>query len=132
MTHLLDTNTFTAIVKGHPKALASFAKLDVQNIKLSVICLGEIEFGLSLNPVGELKLARIQVMLEDIEVLQFEPQVARTYGHIRADLQKRGQPIGSNDYWIAAHAMSLGATLVTNNVREFKRIKGLKVENWLQ
>ena len=96
-----------------------------------MICLGEIEFGLSLNPVGELKLARIQVMLEDIEVLQLDSLVARTYGHIRADLQKRGEPIGSNDYWIAAHALSLGATLVTNNVREFKRIKGLKVDNWV-
>jgi tRNA(fMet)-specific endonuclease VapC len=131
MIHLLDTNTFTAIIKGHPQALAAFAKLDIQQIKLSVINFGEIEYGLKLNPVGNLKLARIQALLEDVEVLALDKQVAAIYGQIRADLQKRGEPIGSNDFWIAAHAISLGATLVTNNVREFKRIKGLKVENWL-
>ena len=131
MIHLLDTNTFTAIIKGHPKALAAFVKLDIKKIKLSVINLGEIEFGLKHNPVGSLKLARIQSLLEDIEVLALDKQSALIYGEIRADQQKKGEPIGSNDFWIAAHAMSLGATLVTNNVREFKRIKGLKVDNWL-
>lgn len=131
MIHLLDTNTFTAIVKGHPKALAAFVKLDIKNIKLSVINLGEIEFGLNNNPVGQLKLSRIRALLGDIEVLPLGAQVTSIYGQIRADQQKKGEPIGANDFWIAAHAMSLGATLVTNNVREFKRIKGLKVENWL-
>lgn len=131
MIHLLDTNTFTAIIKGHPKALAAFAKLDIKQIKLSVINFGEIEYGLKLNPVGDLKLARIQSLLEDVEVLVLDKQAAAIYGEIRADLQKRGEPIGANDFWIAAHAMSVSATLVTNNVREFKRIKGLKVENWV-
>ncbi|NJS35869.1 MAG: type II toxin-antitoxin system VapC family toxin [Brachymonas sp.] len=131
MIHLLDTNTFTAIVKGHPKALAAFAKLDIKNIKLSAIHLGEIEYGLTLNPVGSLKLARIKALLQDIEVLALDTPSALIYGQIRTDLQKRGEPIGANDFWIAAHALSLGATLVTNNVREFKRVKGLKVENWL-
>ncbi len=131
MIHLLDTNTFTAIIKGHPKALAAFVKLDIKNIKLSVINLGEIEFGLKHNPVGSLKLARIQSLLEDVEVLALDQQSALIYGEIRADQQKKGEPIGSNDFWIAAHALSLGATLVTNNVREFKRVKGLKVENWI-
>jgi tRNA(fMet)-specific endonuclease VapC len=131
MIHLLDTNTFTAIIKGHPKALAAFVKLDIKNIKLSVINLGEIEYGLKHNPVGSLKLARIQSLLEDIEVLTLDKQSAHHYGEIRAEQQKKGEPIGSNDFWVAAHALSLGATLVTNNVREFKRVKGLKVENWV-
>jgi tRNA(fMet)-specific endonuclease VapC len=131
MIHLLDTNTFTAIIKGHPKALAAFVKLDINHIKLSVINLGEIEYGLKHNPVESLKLARIQSLLENIEVLALDKQSALIYGEIRADQQKKGEPIGSNDFWIAAHALSLGATLVTNNVREFKRVKGLKVENWV-
>jgi tRNA(fMet)-specific endonuclease VapC len=131
MMHLLDTNAFTAIIKGHPKALAAYAKLDPETVKISVISLGEIAFGLSRQDIGANKKARIRALLEDVEVLPLSADSADIYGTIKADLQQRGEPIGSNDFWIAAHALALGATLVTGNVREFKRVSGLKVENWV-
>lgn len=130
MMYLLDTDTFSAIIKGHPKALAAYAKLNPEAVKISVISLGEIAFGLSHKTLSASKEARIHALLEDIDALPLDLAAAGIYGAIKADLLKRGEPIGGNDFWIAAHALALGATLVTGNVREFKRVPGLKLENW--
>jgi tRNA(fMet)-specific endonuclease VapC len=131
MMYLLDTDTFSAIIKGHPKALAAYAKLNPETVKMSVITLGEIAFGISQKGIGAAKLARIRAMLEDVEALPLTAEVTGNYGQIRAELTRRGEPIGGNDFWIAAHALTVGATVVTGNVREFKRVPGLKLQNWL-
>ncbi len=130
MMYLLDTDTFSAIIKGHPKALAAYTKLNPEAVKISVISLGEIAFGLSRQALSASKEARIRALLEDVEALPMDLAAAGIYGEIKANLQKRGEPIGANDFWIAAQALALGATLVTNNTREFKRVQGLKLENW--
>jgi tRNA(fMet)-specific endonuclease VapC len=131
MMYLLDTNAFSDIIKGHPKAVATYAKLNPDTVKISVISLGEIAFGLSRKNLGARKQARIRALLEDVEALPVASEVAGIYGSIKADLLQRGEPIGGNDFWIAAHALALGATLVTGNLREFKRVPGLKLENWV-
>jgi tRNA(fMet)-specific endonuclease VapC len=75
---------------------------------------------------------RLNALSELIEVLTFDKKAAMVYGDVRSDLEKRGLVIGSNDLFIVAHAMSLGLTLVTNNQREFSRVNGLKIENWVE
>jgi len=131
MMYLLDTNAFSDIIKGHPKAVAAYAKLNPDTVKISVISLGEIAFSLSRKELGTRKQARIRALLEDVEALPLASEAAGIYGSIKAHLLQRGEPIGGNDFWIAAHALALGATLVTGNLREFKRVPGLKLENWV-
>jgi tRNA(fMet)-specific endonuclease VapC len=131
MKYLLDTNIFSHIVNNNAEVFKRFAKADPDDIGLSIICHGEILFGIQKQTPSAIKLQRINYLLEQIPIVLLNDTVATHYAKIRAELELAGQPIGPNDTWIAAHAMSLGATLVTNNVREFKRIKGLKVENWL-
>lgn len=131
MMYLLDTDTFSAIIKGHPQALAAYAKLNPETVKISVVSLGEIAFGLGHRALSASKEARIRALLEDVEALPLALAAAGIYGSIKADLLKRGEPIGANDFWIAAHALAMGATMVSGNVREFKRVRGLKLENWI-
>jgi tRNA(fMet)-specific endonuclease VapC len=131
MMYLLDTNAFSAIIQGNPKALGAYARLNPETVKMSVISLGEIAFGLSRQTLGTSKQDRIRALLEDVEALPLALAAAGIYGSIKADLLQRGEPIGGNDFWIAAHALALGATLVTANLREFKRVPGLKLENWV-
>jgi tRNA(fMet)-specific endonuclease VapC len=128
---LLDTNIFSALVIAHPLAIKAYLKQEPEQVKISIISHGELLYGLQRKQVGLAKLARIESFLESIETIALGPEVAPIYGKVKTELSRNGEIIGGNDLWIAAHALSLGATLVTNNVREFKRVKGLKVENWL-
>ena len=102
-----------------------------QEIYLSVISHGEILFGVAKQQPGPAKQKRITYLLDQMSIALIDEGVARCYGKVRNTLESLGKPIGPNDTWIAAHAMSLGATLVTGNVREYKRVAGLKVENWV-
>ncbi len=129
--YLLDTDTFSAIVNQRGLALKRAQEHPSTDIKISAIAHGEVVYGLYANAVGPRKLERIQFFFRAFETLALPAEAGEIYGRIRASLEKDGQPIGPNDFWIAAHALSIGATLVTNNVREFKRVKGLKVENWV-
>jgi tRNA(fMet)-specific endonuclease VapC len=131
MNYMLDTDTVSALVNGSANALSAFAAHVEKGVGISVITQGEILFGIHKRMPSAAKKARIDFFLEQLTVLPMEESVTPRYGSIRAALESNGQPIGMNDTWIAAHALSLGATLVTNNVREFKRVKGLKVENWV-
>ena len=128
---LLDTDTFCFIARGVPSVVQACARIDAKDLKLSVISQAEIIHGMHQHNLSTARQRLIMSLMQDIEVLPITTEVAAVYGQIKASLTKLGQPIGPNDFWIAAHAMSLGATLVTNNVREFKRVKGLKVNNWL-
>lgn len=131
MKYMLDTNIFSYMVNNNAKVLQRFAKAAPDDISLSVISHAEILFGAQKQTPSAIKLQRIKYLLEQVPIILLSNTVATHYAKIRAELELAGQPIGPNDTWIAAHALSLGTTLVTNNVREFKRIKGLKVENWV-
>ena len=128
--YMIDTNTCIAIRRNRPKeVLERFRSLKVGDAVMSVITLGELWFGVekSGEPAHREALARLSSL---IPARPLDEQVAQAYGRVRADLERRGQKIGNNDLWIAAHARSLGLILVTNNEREFARVPDLKLENW--
>jgi tRNA(fMet)-specific endonuclease VapC len=97
---------------------------------MSIVTLAELRFGVERKASERLRLA-LEALTNFLPALPLEPPVDHTYAQLRAHLERTGQPIGPNDMWIAAHALSLGLILVTANVREFSRVPGLAVENWL-
>ncbi len=99
---------------------------------MSAITLAELRCGIAASQRRAVNLAKLELFLAIFEIAPFDAPAATAYGSLRAQLQARGTPIGPLDTLIAAHALALGATVVTNNVREFGRVPGLKVENWLE
>jgi tRNA(fMet)-specific endonuclease VapC len=97
---------------------------------LSVITYGELRYGIQKKKMGPEPLLRLEELTQLIQVQPLQLGVAGIYGEIRAGLSAKGELIGANDLWIAAHALFMGLILVTNNEREFKRVPNLKVENW--
>ena len=98
---------------------------------VSAVTVAELEFGVEKSTRPEHNREGLAGFLMPFEVLSFDADAAKVYGALRADLERRGTPIGSLDLMIGAHAMALGATLVTNNLREFNRLRGLKAVNWV-
>ena len=132
MRVMLDTNICIAIIRCQPpQALKRFRNYAVGEICISWVTLAELEFGVAKSRHAEKNRAALDEFLLPLEIAGFDRATARSYGRVRADLEKKGRPIGALDMMIAAHALSLGVTLVTINVREFARIKGLTVDNWL-
>lgn len=131
MKYLLDTNIVIGLSKGRPEVRARLANLAAQALLLSPVVLCELEFGIAKSQRQEANRAALAQLLANLPVADFNAEVAVHYGRIRATLEAAGKPIGPNDLLIAAHALSLGATLVTDNLREFSRVPGLAVENWL-
>ena len=131
MAYFLDTNTcIVAITKSQPRLNQRIERAGLA-ATLSPIVLGELWTGVEKSArraANELGLLRF---IENLSIVDFDATAAQHYAEIRADLERAGTPIGSNDTLIAGHARSLGYTLVTNNRREFDRVPGLKVENWL-
>ena len=131
MTYLLDTDTFSAIaMQRSPFAVQRLYEIAEGNAAISIVTLAEIRFGMALKPLHARTQARIEAMLRLIRNLPLGIAVAPHYAKIRSHLQRKGTPIGSMDMLIAAHAQSLGVPLVTNNVKEFKRVPHLQVHNW--
>ena len=97
-----------------------------------MICYAELLYGIEKKQMGPEPRHRLEELTSLIEVLPLRADVARVHGVIRADLAIRGEMIGANDLWIAAHAKALNLTLVTNNEREFRRVTGLKIQNWIR
>jgi tRNA(fMet)-specific endonuclease VapC len=130
--YLLDTNMISDMVR-HPAGRAAdrIRELGNDQICTSIVVAAELRFG-EMKRGSPLLIARIDAALGAVEILPLEPPADRLYGELRADLERRGLPIGANDMLIAAHALALGCTLVTANEGEFSRIAGLKVENWLR
>ncbi len=129
--YLLDTNICIYIRRERPKGvLEHFRSLTRGSTAISVVTYGELVYGVQRSPSPERAMAVLDELIALITVLPMTVDVARAYGAIRGDLAARGELIGNNDLWIAAHAMSLGLTVITNNEREFKRVAGLNVENW--
>ena len=130
MQYLLDTNAVSELVRQPEGALATrVASLTRGAFAISVVVAAELRYGAERR--GSVRLSKqLETLLANVNVLPLDTPVDRHYGAIRNELESAGNPISHNDLLIAAHARALGATLVTNNVREFGRVPGLAVENW--
>jgi len=129
--YMLDTNIVSDLIRNpQGKVAKRIAKLGEGNICTSIIVAAELRYGCAKSGSKRL-LKAVEDLLGEINVLPFEVPADSEYGGIRAELEAAGKPIGGNDLLIAAHACATGATIVTANTGEFKRIRGLNVENWL-
>jgi tRNA(fMet)-specific endonuclease VapC len=129
--YLLDTNILSDLIRNpQGKAAKRIAKAGEDNICTSIVVAAELRYGCAKS--GSLRLRKaVEDLLGEMSVLPFEAPADADYGDIRASLETAGTSIGGNNLLIAAHARALGATVVTANVSEFKRVRGLKVENWV-
>jgi tRNA(fMet)-specific endonuclease VapC len=131
MKLMLDTDICIYIIKQQPAAvLKRFLEYQVGDIGISSITLSELRTGVPRSLHREKNAKALDEFIIPLEILPFDEQAARPYGEIRAALEKAGTPIGSMDLLVAAHAVSLGVTLATNNTREFSRVHGLTVIDW--
>lgn len=129
---LLDTNILSDLIRQPDGAVASkIAEVGEEAIATSIIVAGELLYGAQRRGSQRLT-SKVEELLTLVPVLPLKDDVDIRYGRLRADLERRGTPIGANDMLIAAHALAIGATLVTDNVREFERVDGLDIVNWLR
>ncbi|MDH4449747.1 MAG: type II toxin-antitoxin system VapC family toxin [Rhodoferax sp.] len=135
MMYLVDTNIVSHFVRASsPELTRRILESEADSLCISTISAGELLYGLGrLPPSRRAQTLRQQLdaVFNAIAVAPMPTEAAAHYGTVRSALEKVGNPIGANDLWIAAHALAQGLTLVTNNTREFKRVKGLKVEDWV-
>ena len=129
---LLDTNICIYVARSHPATVARrFARATPGSLGISIITWGELCFGAAKSNDP----SRAHVLLEQfsrmVQVLPLPAEAGPHYGKVRATLQRASTPIGNNDLWIAAHALALGVPIVSNNLHEFERVPGLKLENWV-
>ena len=130
--YLLDTNICIYIIKKKPlQVIQKLQSLDISDVAISSITLSELEYGVSKSAAVEKNKLALTQFLAPIETISFDDKAAEIYGNIRADLERKGTPIGPLDTLIGAHALSLGYTLVTNNTKEFERILNIELENWI-
>ena len=133
MKFLLDTDVLSLVAREANAALTGKVRSSSpDDLAMSVVSRGEVEFGLLFNRPKRLTEQRMRGLLASLQTLPLSAEVALHYAHIRTELNRAGIPIGINDMWIAAHARALGLVLVSNNTREFNRVPGLVVENWLR
>jgi tRNA(fMet)-specific endonuclease VapC len=131
MEYLLDTNICIYIIKKKPvNVFEKFKTLEIGSIGISSITLAELRYWIMKSSDIEKNSEALERFITPLDIIDFDTNAAIEYGKIRADLEKKGTPIGPLDMLIASHAKSLDLTLVTNNEREFNRISELKVENW--
>jgi tRNA(fMet)-specific endonuclease VapC len=133
MTHyLLDTNIVSDLVRNPQGPIAAhLRKVGESRVATSILVASELRYGAEKKASTRLTL-QLEAVLGALQVLPFESPADEFYGRIRVELEALGKPIGSNDLLIAAHALSFGHILVTDNTREFSRVRRLKVENWLR
>lgn len=129
--YMLDTGICSYMMKRSSRLLLErLAAVAVANVCMSVVTKAELLYGVRVSPHPIRDAGALRALLTYVEVLEFPQEAAEHYADIRADLKERGEPIGANDLLIAAHARSLGLTLITNNTGEFSRVEGLALENW--
>lgn len=132
MSYLLDTNICIYIIKKRPKAvIEQLRRQPLEDINVSTITVAELELGVAKSARRETNRLALIEFLSPFQIRDFDQAAAREYGMLRSELEKRGTPIGPLDTLIAAHAISLELILVTNNIKEFRRAKKLRVENWV-
>jgi tRNA(fMet)-specific endonuclease VapC len=131
---MLDTNICIYVLNrraGHENILYRLDGLAYEQVVISAITLAELRYGIAKSAKKATNRTKLEFFLHQFECLPFDADITARYGVIRTTLEAQGKPIGPLDMLIAAHALSLSATLVTNNVREFERVDGLTIENWL-
>jgi tRNA(fMet)-specific endonuclease VapC len=132
MNYLLDTNMCIYIMRQtSSKILERFRREAPTDLAISSITVAELKFGMEKSSRVKENLASLDKFLQPFILTNFDVRAASIYGKLRLDLERKGTPIGPLDTLIAAHALSLGVTLVTNNLKEFKRVPKLRLENWL-
>ena len=132
MIYLLDTNICIYLIKRRPpQVLERFRRCAVGDIGLSTVTLAELQYGVAKSLFPAQNQQALDAFTLPLEVVAFDAAAAVAYGPVRVALERQGTPIGALDLLIAAHALSLGVTLVTNNPREFSRVPGPRVENWV-
>jgi len=130
--YLLDTNICIYLIKKHPpEVLARFQQIQLKQLHIPTITLFELYYGIEKNNSQQRNLAALENFIAPLTVIDFTLDAAKKAAKIRNNLQKLGTPIGAYDIQIAAISLSLNMTLLTNNTREFERVKGLKLENWV-
>lgn len=127
--YLLDTNTVSQLVRGHPGVTARVVAVSMADMCLSAVTEGELAFGLAKRPEARRLQTAVRELLRRIEVLPWDSAAAGRYGPLRAELERRGRPLGPLDLLIAAHALAVDAVLVTND-RAFAQAPGLVLEDW--
>ena len=131
MKYLLDTNILIYIIKNKPPQSARrFSRLSPEDLATSSLVLSELMFGAMKSQYSNQAMNAIHSIAAALTVLPYDTNAADHYAEIRFELERNGTPIGAMDLLIAAHARSQSLVLVTNNVKEFQRVPGLKVENW--
>lgn len=133
LNYLLDTNICIYIAKHQPlNVLKKFETLETGEVAMSTITAGELNYGAYKSRESKKTFEILNRLTRLIPILPITTYAGKHYGEIRAALEKKGKVIGNNDLWIASHAMALNVILVTNNIKEFKRIAGLELENWVK
>ena len=129
--YLIDTNICIYIMNKRPIGIIhKFKQFEVGEIGVSTITVSELQYGVVKSKNRKLNKQRVEDFLSPLEIIPYDEIAANTYGDIRNKLEKRGESIGPLDMLIAAHALSRNLVLITNNEKEFKRVKNLKVKNW--
>lgn len=129
--YLLDTNICIYVRRRRPELVfRHFSRMTPGEAAISVVTYGELLYGANRSAQREQSLETLSEFFRLIPALPLPEKAGEFYGFIRADLEVRGEVISADDLWIAAHALASGLTLVTNNEREFRRVRGLKVQNW--
>ncbi len=130
---LIDTNICIYIMNDHPpEVIQKFRDIGVGNICISSITVSELQYGAYKSKQIKKNINRLDEFLSPFEILAYNESASNFYGKIRSQLEKTGNVIGPLDMLIAAHALSEKLTLITNNVKEFKRVKSLKIQNWVK
>ena len=131
LKYLLDTNIVIYVIKNRPLSVLKTFNQNHGRMAISSITLAELAHGVEKSADQARNLAVVEDFVSRLDVLPFDDRAAWQYGLIRAALERQGTPIGVNDLHIAGHARSLGLIIVTNNLREFERVPGISVENWV-
>ena len=130
--YLLDTDTCVALLRRNsPSLLKRLQSINPIRLAMSIVTWAELQYGVQASNRVEENRAAVALLGQHIKSLDWNHEAAMHYAHVRHALKTKGKLIGSNDLMIAAHALSLGATVVTNNIREFKRVPQLSLENWI-
>ncbi len=127
---MLDTDTCSHIMKRDAAVIDHLQSVPVSDVCMSVVTRAELMYGVEVSPKRSQDLAALAALLRYVDTAALHEEAAVHYADIRADLKRRGTLVGANDLFIAAHARAMGLTLVTNNVKEFKRVKDLSIANW--
>lgn len=132
LRYMLDTNIVIYVIKRRPRALLDKFNAHAGQMCISTITEGELLHGVEKSDHRDRNLRQVEDFVSRLDVLAYDSKAAAHYGDIRADLERKGKPIGVNDLHIAAHARAEGLILVSNNTREFERVVALRLDNWVE